>query len=68
MIRRMLCFLLGVMLLGGWVSPRSLADDPRVTAAFKVVEVWIDSQLDYDHIPGMSAGLVYDQELVWGRG
>lgn len=64
----MLCFLLGVMLLGGWVSPRSLADDPRVTAAFKVVEVWIDSQLDYDHIPGMSAGLVYDQELVWGRG
>ena len=50
------------------MQAQSLADDPRVASALKIVEIWIDSQLDYNDIPGMSLGIVYDQELVWSRG
>lgn len=47
---------------------QSLADDPRVASALKITETWIKAQLDYNDIPGMSVGIVYDQELVWSRG
>ncbi len=62
-------FLLVVILfVNCGAQAQSLADDPRVASAIKVVETWIDSQLDYHDIPGMSVAIVYDQELVWSRG
>ena len=57
-----------VLFVNCGTQAQSLVDDPRVASALKVVEIWIDAQLDYNDIPGMSAAIVYDQELVWSRG
>jgi len=52
----------------GWTGTQSLTDDSRVTTALKMIEVWVDAQLAYEDIPGMSVGVVYDQDLIWSRG
>lgn len=52
------------------VSPQNgpLADDPRVADALNLLDVWFDAQQAYRNIPGMSAAVVSDQELLWSRG
>ena len=35
------------------------------TEAFKLIDVWLDAQRDYDHVPGMSVIAVNDQEVMW---
>ena len=61
----LLVFTFGV---AGWAYDQSVTDDPRVTTALKMIEVWVDAQLAYEDIPGMSIGVVYDQEMFWSRG
>ncbi len=45
-----------------------VADDPRVKDALNLMDVWFDAQQAYHNIPGISAAVVYDQELLWSRG
>ena len=33
-----------------------------------VINAWIDAQIDYQNIPGISAGIVVDKKLVWSKG
>lgn len=68
MKRQFVCLLTIVLCVNCGTQAQSLADNPGVASALKVVEVWIDAQLDYNDIPGMSAAIVYDQDLVWSRG
>jgi len=30
-----------------------------------LIESWLDAQRAYDHVPGLSASIVHDQELLW---
>lgn len=56
---------------GGEESPAvrtGLATNPEVADAIRLLEAWVESQMAYRGIPGMSLGIVYDQELVWARG
>ncbi len=48
--------------------PESVGDDPRVADALNLLDVWFDAQQQYRNIPGISAAVVYDQELLWSRG
>lgn len=57
-----------VFAVAGWANAQSIKDDPRVITAFNMIEAWVDAQLAYDDIPGMSMGLVYDQSMIWSRG
>lgn len=41
---------------------------PRLQQALALADAWLDAQRDYLEIPGLSVGVVYDQELVWSRG
>jgi CubicO group peptidase (beta-lactamase class C family) len=41
---------------------------PRVQQAIKVLELWLQAQRDYEEIPGVSASVVHDQEVVWSGG
>ena len=68
MKRQFLCLLIVILFMNCGTQAQSLANDPRVASALKITEIWIDSQLDYEDIPGISVGIVYDQELVWSRG
>ncbi|MFC4721983.1 serine hydrolase domain-containing protein [Geojedonia litorea] len=33
--------------------------------AYKLIEVWLDAQKDFDNLPGISAIVVKDQEVLW---
>ncbi len=35
------------------------------TEAFKLVEVWLDAQKDFDQLPGLTAIVIEDQEVLW---
>src|SRR5262249_58432312 len=39
-----------------------------VTDRVRLLEAWIDSQIAYRGQPGLSIGVVHDQELVWTKG
>src|SRR5262249_7765296 len=41
---------------------------PSVPQALNLLKVWLDAQRAYGQIPGISAGVVYDQQLVWSDG
>lgn len=33
--------------------------------AIKLIEVWLDAQKDYEKLPGITASIVSDQDLIW---
>ena len=47
------------------VFSQSIQNDQRVKDALNLVEIWIESQQTYDEIPGISAAIVYDQDIIW---
>jgi CubicO group peptidase (beta-lactamase class C family) len=44
------------------------ADDPGVRSAIGLLSAWIESQIAYSRLPGLSIGIVHDQTLVWAAG
>jgi len=46
----------------------SLAQKPEVAAALTVLDAWIAASVAQREQPGLSIGIVYDQELVWAKG
>lgn len=46
----------------------ALAERPEVASAISLWQAWIESQVDYSGQPGISAGIVYDQQLIWSHG
>ena len=49
-------------------EPSDISNDPRVRNALGLLEVWVDAELAFQHLPGISMAVVYDQDLVWSRG
>jgi CubicO group peptidase (beta-lactamase class C family) len=45
-------------------APSALADDPRVTDAIAAWKEWVEYQAAIDGVPGVSVGVVHDQELL----
>src|SRR5438046_2123259 len=45
-----------------------IARRPAVLSQIALLEAWIESQMEYRGLPGLSIGVVYDQELAWARG
>ncbi len=45
-----------------------LVDHPRIADAIHLLDVWIEEQRSYQALPGLSIGVVYDQELIWAKG
>ncbi len=68
-MRRILCLLL----LGGFAAAQrgaaqSVAAHPRVKEATALLEKWIDAERAYKRIPGISAAVVLDQDVLWQGG
>lgn len=36
--------------------------------ALQYIDAWLEAQQAYDHLPGLSVGIVKDQELIWSKG
>jgi CubicO group peptidase (beta-lactamase class C family) len=65
---RLACLLSLVLSAARGASAQSLADDPRVAQRLELARVWLEAQRAYDQIPGVSAALVHDQEVLWSGG
>jgi len=46
----------------------SVAADPGVRSALGLLSAWIESQMAYSGLPGLSIGIVHDQQRVWAAG
>jgi CubicO group peptidase (beta-lactamase class C family) len=44
------------------------ASHPRVRQALQLARSWLEAQRAYDQIPGVSAAIVHDQEVLWSGG
>jgi CubicO group peptidase (beta-lactamase class C family) len=61
--------LLGMLMLAvGPAAAEPLAEDPRVAAALELARGWLEAQSAYERIPGVSAAIVHDQQLLWSGG
>lgn len=43
----------------------AVASDPRVVAAVELARTWLEAQRAYEQIPGVSAAVVHDQQVLW---
>ena len=46
----------------------SLLQNPDVAASFKVLDLWIKATMRNREEPGLSIGIVHDQDLIWSKG
>ncbi len=58
-------FLTASLLYGG---SRFVDRHPPVADAIELLELWIEEQMAYRQMPGLTIGIVYDQELIWAKG
>jgi CubicO group peptidase (beta-lactamase class C family) len=49
-------------------QPREVAANVELDGALALLDRWIDAHRAYEAIPGLSVGIVHDQELIWQRG
>lgn len=49
-------------------STAKLLADPRVAENLELLCAWIEAQMAQREQPGLSIGVVYDQQLVWAKG
>ncbi len=49
-------------------TAQQIQNHPEFQGAVAIVEAWIEAIRLYDDVPGLSVGLVRDQDLVWSRG
>lgn len=54
-----------LFLLSSFVFSQSLEEDVRVKDALHLIETWLESQLSYEQYPGISAAIVYKQNMIW---
>lgn len=45
-----------------------LTDNPDLQTAIDIYDSWIQHTMHRKHQPGLAVGLVYDGELLWGKG
>ncbi|MGQ0643205.1 MAG: serine hydrolase [Gemmatimonadaceae bacterium] len=50
------------------LDAQTIANHDRVRQATELLKTWLEAQRACDQIPGMSVGVVHDQELVWSGG
>ncbi|HEY1252699.1 MAG TPA: serine hydrolase domain-containing protein [Thermoanaerobaculia bacterium] len=48
--------------------PKRLTDDPGVASAIQVFDAWVARTAADREQPGVSIGIVHDQDLVWSKG
>src|SRR5262245_8253018 len=45
-----------------------VGSDPKVKEALELATAWLEAQRAFDQIPGVSAAIVHDQEVLWSGG
>lgn len=50
------------------LTREELLAHPEVMGAIAAIDAWVNGRQIYEKIPGISVGIVYDQELLWSSG
>ncbi len=62
----MKCFIVfSLCLLATAVSSQEAVNKKDYSEAFTLAEAWLDAQKDYEQLPGLSAAVVQDQQIIW---
>ncbi|MGD2294763.1 MAG: serine hydrolase [Candidatus Aminicenantes bacterium] len=56
-----------------WAAPFTITaeedkEKPDLSDAFRLIDIWLEAQRDYDSLPGISAAIVDNQEIIWSKG
>jgi CubicO group peptidase (beta-lactamase class C family) len=67
--RRLLsALLLGVSLAITTSASGKITDHPDVSGSLALLDRWIEAHQIYERVPGISVGVVLDQNLIWHKG
>jgi CubicO group peptidase (beta-lactamase class C family) len=66
--KQIACLIVVLLLAPMAVRAQSLAEDPRIESVLNLLEVWMEAQVAYEDLPGVSMGIVVDQDLIWSQG
>jgi CubicO group peptidase (beta-lactamase class C family) len=47
------------------VATDEIKQHPRVQQAITLLEIWLEAQRDFEQVPGLSAAVVHNQDIVW---
>ncbi len=61
-------FLFVILPLSILSQPTSVIQDKKVASNIHILESWIQAQMDYQNLPGISVGIIYDQDLIYAKG
>ena len=61
-------FALLVFIISYPVLSQSITENEEFISNTKVLESWIKAQMEYRELPGISVGIIYDQELIYSKG
>lgn len=56
---------LAAVCLSSAAPAQSLVGDPRVAEAVRLARTWLEAERAYERVPGLSAEIVHDQEVLW---
>jgi len=45
-----------------------IIENAQVQSKIKLFQSWVENQMKYYNLPGLTMGIVYDQEIVWKKG
>ncbi|MEE8583796.1 MAG: serine hydrolase domain-containing protein [Acidobacteriota bacterium] len=48
-------------------TAQQLLQDPHVVEAIGLLEAWVEAELAYQRLPGLSMAVVYDQDVIWSK-
>ena len=68
MKRLIACLIVALLLVPSGVRAQSASEEPRIAEVLRLLEVWMEAQVAYEDLPGVSMGIVADQELIWSEG
>ncbi len=67
MFKYLLRFTAVLIIFPALLLSQPVKEHPRVKEAVDLIEIWIDAQKDYDQIPGITLGILYKDELLYGH-
>lgn len=50
------------------LTPEQVAAHPEIRGTVAAIDAWIEGVYFYEEVPGISVGIVVDQQLLWNRG
>ena len=49
-------------------ADKEILAHPEVKGALGVIDAWVEGVRTYERIPGVSIGIIHDQDLIWSNG